>query len=98
MNTMPGTSFQLVCRVNRTMMPTATPITATSSRKPALDGRRPTWTGSSGSTLLLFAAGAGRLPLGVARPEEPVFPDLPELRRRSAMASQRSGGRTPDAG
>jgi hypothetical protein len=36
--------------------------------------------------------------LGVARPEEPVFPDLPELRRRSAMGRQRSGGRAPDAG
>jgi hypothetical protein len=36
------------------------------------------------------------LSLGVTRPEEPDFPDLPELRRRSAMGCQRTGARAPD--
>ncbi len=44
---MAGTSLQPVDNVRNMMTPTAIHITATTARKPALDGRRPTATGLS---------------------------------------------------
>ena len=95
--TIAGMSRHPVVKVKKRMTPTAIHITATSARKPGLEGRRPTATGSSGSRKRRrFAASGCRLrplgpegreapPLGVVRPLEP------RLRPRVAMAAKVSG-------
>ena len=84
--TMAGTSLQLACSVRIMTTPTASHMTATTARKPGLEGRRPIATGLSGSRdrgfrgafllpdLAVFPFGAPAF--GVVRPLEPALRSL----------------------
>jgi hypothetical protein len=86
MATMAGTRRQDQEVVSRMITPTPTHMAATMSRKPGLDGLRPTCTGSSG----LGRLGGLALLFGVARPRDPGF------LRRSGITHKRTGGSHAD--
>ena len=48
MNTMPGMSFQVACKVVRAITPQMIQTTPSRSRYPGCEGRLPTWPGPGG--------------------------------------------------